>query len=130
LRAGNRRIVLGQVDDLDVKGDVYKLNQVLGNLVDNAIKYTPEGGNITLSVTRDENWARLEVADTGAGIAPENLPHLFDRFYRVDKARSRAGGGTGLGLAIVKGIVEQLGGKVTVVSKPGRGSTFTVRIKL
>jgi two-component system, OmpR family, sensor kinase len=130
LLAGNYQIILGRVEDLSVKGDTYKLSQVLGNLVDNAIKYTPVGGTITLSVFRDKNWARLEVSDTGIGIAPENLPYLFDRFYRVDNARSRTGGGTGLGLAIVKGIVDQIGGKVTVTSEPGKGSTFTVWLNL
>ncbi len=130
LLAGNRKIILGRLEDLSVKGDNYKLSQVLGNLVDNAIKYTPDGGAITLSLFRDGDWARLEVDDTGIGIAPENLSHLFDRFYRVDKARSRAGGGTGLGLAIVKGIIEQHDGKVTVTSEPGKGSIFTVWLQL
>jgi signal transduction histidine kinase len=98
--------------------------------MDNAIRYTPEGGTITLSLFRDGDWARLEVADTGMGIAPEHLPHIFDRFYRVDKGRSRANGGSGLGLAIVKAIAEQHRGKVTVTSEPGKGSTFTVWLKL
>lgn len=128
--AGNRQIVLGRQEELFVKGDAYKLAQLLGNLIDNAIRYTPEGGSITLSLFRDGNWARLEVADTGLGIAPEHLPHIFDRFYRVDKARSRASGGAGLGLAIVKSIAEQQGGKVTVTSELGKGSTFTVWLKL
>ncbi|MBT4512582.1 MAG: GHKL domain-containing protein [Chloroflexi bacterium] len=103
---------------------------MLANLVDNAINHTLEGGSITLSVFRDGDWARLEVADIGVGISHEHIPHLFDRFYRVDRARSKAGGGTGLGLAIVKGIAEQHGGKVTVESEPGKGSTFTVWLKL
>jgi two-component system OmpR family sensor kinase len=130
LSAGNRQVVLGRLEDIEVKGDSYKLSQVLGNLVDNAIKYTPDGGTISISLFRDKEWARLEVADNGLGIDPENLPHLFDRFYREDKARSRAKGGTGLGLAIVKGIVERHGGKVTVASQPGKGSTFTVWLRL
>jgi signal transduction histidine kinase len=94
------------------------------------VKYTPDGGTITLSLYQEGDWARLDVADTGIGIAPEHLPHLFDRFYRVDKARSRAGGGTGLGLAIVKGIAEQHGGRVAVTSELGKGSTFTVWLRL
>ncbi|MDM7999886.1 MAG: HAMP domain-containing sensor histidine kinase [Dehalococcoidia bacterium] len=130
LIAGQRRIILGRVDDLWVKGDAYRLDQMLSNLVSNAIKYTPDGGTITLSVFQDGDWACLEVSDTGIGIAPEHLPHLFDRFYRVDKARSRAAGGTGLGLAIVKGIAEQHGGRVTVTSEPGKGTTFIVWLKL
>jgi two-component system OmpR family sensor kinase len=130
LLAGDRHIVIERQDDLWVKGDAHKLEQLVGNLVGNAIKYTLEGGTITLSLFQDGDWARLDVADTGIGISPEHLPHIFDRFYRVDKARSRVGGGTGLGLAIVKGIVLQHGGKVTVTSEPGKGSTFTVWLKL
>jgi two-component system, OmpR family, sensor kinase len=129
LVAGNRSIVTGQLGDLTVIGDIHKLDQVVSNLVDNAIKYTPDNGTITLSLVEDGNWARLEIRDTGIGIDPSDIPHLFDRFYRVDKARSRSAGGTGLGLAIVKGIVDQHGGKVTVISQPGKGSTFTVWLK-
>jgi heavy metal sensor kinase len=130
LSTDNQEIVLGHIEDLRVTGDPYKLRQVLSNLVDNAIKYTPRGGSVTLSVFRHGDWAKVVVSDTGIGIAPENLPHLFDRFYRVDKARSRGGGGTGLGLAIVKEIIEQHGGKITVDSKPGQGSVFTAWLKL
>ena len=130
LLAGNRRIVVGRQDDLWVKGDEHKLDQMINNLVSNALKYTPDGGTITLSLSQEGDWARFEVTDTGIGISPEHLPHLFDRFYRVDKARSRAGGGTGLGLAIVKGIAEQHGGRVAVTSEPGKGSTFTIWLKL
>ena len=113
-----------------IRGDTQRLKQLLGNLVDNAMRYTPEGGTISLSLFRGGEWACLEVTDTGVGVAPEHLPHIFDRFYRVDKARSRVSGGTGLGLAIVKGIAEQHRGKVTVSSEPGKGSTFTVWLKL
>ena len=127
---GRRKIVVARAEDISIKGDTHKLRQLVGNLVDNAIKYTPDGGTVTVSVFRDSEWARLQVADTGIGIAPEDLPHIFDRFYRVDKARSRASGGTGLGLAIVKAIAEQHGGKVTVSSEPGEGSTFTTSFKL
>jgi two-component system, OmpR family, sensor kinase len=130
LLAGDRQIVIGRQDDLWVKGDGHKLEQLIGNLVGNAIKYTPDGGTITLSLFQEGDWARLDVTDTGIGIPPEHLPHIFDRFYRVDKARSRAGGGTGLGLAIVKGIVLQHGGRVEVTSEPGKGSTFTVWLRL
>lgn len=128
--AGNCKIIIGRQEDLSVKGNAHRLKQLLGNLVDNAIRYTPEGGTITLSLFRDGNWACLEVADTGIGIAAEYLPHIFDRFYRVDKARSRVKGSTGLGLAIVKAIAEQHGGMVTVTSEPDKGSIFTVRLKL
>ncbi len=128
--AGKRKIVIDQQEDLVVNGDAQRLKQLLGNLVNNAIKYTPEEGTITLSLYQDGEWARPDVADTGVGIAPEHLPHIFDRFYRVDKARSRVSGSTGLGLAIVKGIAEQNSGRVTVTSEPGKGSIFTVWLKL
>ena len=128
--AGNHKILTGRLENISITGDAYRLKQLLSNLVNNAIKYTPEGGSITLSLFRESEWARLEVSDTGIGIPPEHLPHMFDRFYRVDKARSRAGGGTGLGLAIVKGIAEQHGGRVTVASEPGKGSTFTAWLRM
>src|SRR3972149_736231 len=124
--AGNHKIITGRLEDISITGDAYRLKQLLSNLVNNAIKYTPEGGTITLSLFREGEWACLEVSDTGIGIPPEHLPHMFDRFYRVDKARSRAGGGTGLGLAIVKGIAEQHGGKGFLVSEVGKGRNITV----
>lgn len=128
--AVNRQVIIGRLEDLSVRGDGYRLRQALANLVDNAVKYTPEGGAITISLFGDGGWTRLEVADTGIGISPENLPRIFDRFYRADKSRSRTGGGTGLGLAIVKGIAEKHSGRATVSSEPGRGSTFTLWLKL
>jgi two-component system OmpR family sensor kinase len=130
LAAADRSLILGRVEDLVVTGDTYKLGQVISNLVDNAIKYTSEKGIITLSLFRDGFWARLEVSDTGIGIDAPDIPHLFERFYRVDKGRSRTAGGTGLGLAIASGIVQQHGGRITVSSVPGNGSTFTVWLKL
>jgi two-component system OmpR family sensor kinase len=128
--AGERKIIVERQEDLVVKGDAQKLKQLLANLVDNAIKYSQKDGIIRLALFQDGPWARLEVSDDGIGIAPEALPHIFDRFYRVDKARSRTGAGTGLGLAIVRGIAEKHGGKVSVTSQPGKGSTFTVWLKL
>jgi signal transduction histidine kinase len=128
--AGERKIIVEHKEDLVIKGDAQRLRQLLAHLVDNAIKYTPDHGTITLSSFRNDSWACMEVTDTGIGITPEHLPHIFDRFYRVDKARSRASEGIGLGLAIVKGIAEQHGGKVTVTSQPDKGSTFTVWLKL
>ena len=126
----NHTIVEGKVEDISVKGNRHRLNQMLANLVSNAVKYTPESSTITLSLFRDDERARIEVADNGMGIAPEHIPHLFDRFYRVSKARSRDAGSTGLGLAIVKEIARQHGGEVTVESETGKGSTFTVWLKL
>lgn len=128
--SGNRKIITERLEDISITGYSYRLKQLLSNLVNNAIKYTPDEGSITLSLFREGEWARLEVSDTGIGIPAEHLPLIFDRFYRVDKARSRAGGGTGLGLAIVKGIAEQHGGKVTVTSQTGKGSTFTAWLKI
>ncbi|MCK4794525.1 MAG: HAMP domain-containing protein [Desulfobacteraceae bacterium] len=127
--AGNRKLVIQRQEDLVVRGDVQRLKQLLGNLIDNAMKYTPGDGTVTLALFRDGNWACVEVSDTGTGIAPQHLPHIFDRFYRVDKARSQNRGGAGLGLTIAKEIAEQHGGTITVTSQPGKGSTFTVRLK-
>ena len=109
-----------------IEGDPDRLMQLLMNLVSNAIKYTPDGGRITLGLTVYNNWARVLISDTGIGIPREDLPYIFDRFYRVDPARSRAQGGIGLGLAIAKWIAEAHGGRITVESQVGHGSTFTV----
>ena len=128
--AGNRSITISRQEDLIVMGNVQGLKQLLANLVNNAIKYTSDDGNITLSLFRDGDWGFLLVTDNGIGIEQEDLPYIFDRFYRVDKARSRVSGGSGLGLAIVKSIAEQHGGSIVATSKPGRGTTFTFRFKL
>src|SRR5581483_6857638 len=106
--------------------DADRLRQILANLVRNAIRHTPEGGIIALSAQVEGSWVVLAVADTGEGIAPEHLPRIFDRFYRVDQARTRSSGGAGLGLAIVREFVEGMGGKVTVESTVGEGSCFRV----
>jgi len=121
LRAGSLEPVL-------VVGDGLRLEQVLVNLVTNGLRYAGAGRTVRVDVSREGGEARLRVADDGPGIAPEHLPHLFERFYRVDRSRSRRGGGTGLGLAIVKRIVELHGGSVSVVSRPGEGTTFEVRL--
>ena len=115
-------------ESLSVRGDPVKLRQLLLNLLDNAIKYTPEGGKVWLSLERSNGFARITVADTGIGIPEEDLPHIFDRFYRVDKARRD--GGSGLGLSICKLIVEAHKGRIDVDSKPGAGSTFRVYLPL
>jgi two-component system OmpR family sensor kinase len=121
---------LGQLDQARVMGDSDRLKQLLLNLVSNGLKYTPEGGDVTLSLNRDDEWVRVDVTDTGVGIPAEDLPHIFDRFYRVDKARSRVMGGTGLGLSIAHWIAEAHGGQLSVVSEVGKGSTFTVKLPL
>ena len=128
--AGGVNIVLGKEDQAQVLGDADRLKQLLMNLVDNAIKYTPTGGAVTFSLDRDANWVRIAVQDTGAGIPSQDLPKIFDRFYRVDKARTREKGGTGLGLAIAKTIVDAHDGRIEVQSELGKGSTFTVWLPL
>jgi signal transduction histidine kinase len=110
-----------------VEGDRARLKQVIVNLLDNAIKYTPSGGRVRLSVRREGRFALLDVADDGIGIPAEALPHVFKRFFRVDTSRSREQGGAGLGLAIVKSICSAHGAEVEVLSTPGRGSRFRVR---
>lgn len=111
-----------------VRGDGDQLEQVVLNLLDNAIKYTPNGGTVRVGIEWAGDCAVLTVRDTGIGIMQEHIPRIFERFYRVDKARSRESGGTGLGLSIVKHIVESHGGSVSAESEYGRGSTFTVRL--
>lgn len=113
-----------------IMADGDRLRQVLTNLVTNAFHHTAPGGQVALTAKRDADAAVFEVVDNGSGIAPEDLPHLFERFYRADKARSRTKGGSGLGLAIVRSIVEVHGGSVDVASSLGQGSHFTVRIPI
>ncbi|HTY37627.1 MAG TPA: ATP-binding protein [Bacteroidota bacterium] len=112
-----------------VYGDKDRLRQALGNIVDNAIKYSPEGGAITLRLSESDRQATISIADTGQGIDQEHLPRIFERFYRVDKTRSREVGGTGLGLAIVKHIIEAHGSKIVVTSEVGKGTTFSLDLK-
>ncbi len=116
--------------ELTVHANEESLLQILGNLIDNALKYTPAGGTITLRCHRQEDHVVLEVTDTGIGIDPVHHERLFERFYRVDKARSRELGGTGLGLAIVKHLCQAMDGSVAVESTPGAGSTFRVVVPL
>ena len=100
------------------------------NIIDNAIKYTPRGGEVHCTLSRSGRRAVIRVADTGVGIPEQDLPHIFDRFYRVDKARSRETGGTGLGLSIVKQFVLLHGGTIDAKSAPGKGSTFIIELPL
>lgn len=111
-----------------VMGDPDRLKQLLLNLVTNAIKYTPPGGVVTLRLTQENGYAFISVKDTGMGIPKEDLPHIFERFYRVDKARAREMGGVGLGLSIAKWIAEAHRGRIWVESEVGKGSTFTVQL--
>ncbi len=112
-----------------VMADQGQLEQVLFNLLDNAMKYTPPGGTVTLSSNLEDQVVAVMVRDTGIGIPQKDLPRIFERFYRVDEARSREQGGTGLGLAIVKHIVQLHGGEISVESEVGKGSCFMVRLK-
>jgi signal transduction histidine kinase len=109
-----------------LRADPVALRQALGNLVENAVRYTPSGGTITIFARGEDHGVALGVSDTGAGIPPEHLPRIFERFYRVDTARSRSAGGTGLGLAIVKHLVEAHGGRVRAESQVGRGTTVSL----
>ncbi len=113
---------------LEIMGDRIKLNQILYNLIDNARKYTPDEGKIGVSLSLEGDDLVWRIRDNGVGIPKEDQEHIFDRFYRVDKARSRDTGGTGLGLSIVKQLVKMHNGTVTVDSEPGQGSVFTVKL--
>jgi two-component system sensor histidine kinase BaeS len=121
-------IVLDTSGDLRLSVDPVRLRQAVGNLVANAVRHTPPSGRITLRGRRDGEVVVIEVSDTGSGIAAEDLPHVFDRFWRADRSRSRATGGRGLGLAITRQLVEAHGGTVSVTSTPGAGTTFTIRL--
>lgn len=128
-KARDIAIVAGRGGDLAVHGDPVLLVTAVRNLLDNALRYSDPGTRIAIAVRRGEDdLVEIAVVDQGIGIDPENLPRVFERFYRVDPARSRQTGGTGLGLSIVKHVAADHGGEVTVWSTPGRGSTFTLRI--
>jgi signal transduction histidine kinase len=115
---------------LTVKGDKIKIRQLFLNILENAIKYTPDGGRISVSAEEKNGTAVVAIKDTGIGIPAEHLPHIFERFYRADKARSRAEGGAGLGLAIAKQIAVMSGGDIDVESEVGKGTTFYVSLPL
>jgi signal transduction histidine kinase len=108
--------------------DRERLHQVVFNLLDNAVRFTPSGGTVTVSASANRERIRLDVRDTGPGIPPEHLPHVFERFYRVEQARSRGDGGTGIGLAIARSIIESHGGRIWAESEVGRGSTFSFEV--
>ncbi len=122
-------LTLGHVEPLPVSADPIHLRRLLLNLIDNAIKYTPAGGSVKVSMARADGWAKLSVRDTGIGIAPEDRDRVFQRFFRSAEARS-AQGGSGLGLSIVRSIVEAHQGRIELESLPGKGSTFTVCLPL
>ena len=123
------QIVCSQVEDVCVVGSKIRLEQALVNLLDNAIKFNRPSGQVRVEVMRaTDGQVRITVADTGIGIPSDDLSRIFERFYRVDKARSRAVGGTGLGLSIVKHVLERMNGKITVASELGRGSVFSITL--
>jgi two-component system OmpR family sensor kinase len=130
--AGERvSLEIGKIDQVLVCGDRDRLKQVVLNLVANAIKYTKEGGAVTVNLSKEEGKAKFSVKDSGVGISAEDLPHVFERFYRGDKSRSRSKeGGFGLGLSIAYWIIRNHGGEIEVKSRPRKGSTFTVLLPL
>jgi len=127
--AADVKLTLETSEDVpEVLGDADRLAQVLRNLLSNAIRHTPAGGQVTMRVGCSGEQVTIQVADTGSGIAPEDLPYVFDRFYRGDKSRSRRGGGAGLGLAISRQLVTAHGGHIGVASSPGLGTMFTITL--
>jgi signal transduction histidine kinase len=119
-----------ELKDLTLEGDWGRLDQVFGNLVVNALRYTDQGGEIRLRAKKTNGNIEISVRDNGAGIPGEDLPYVFDRFWKGDKSRSRASGGSGLGLAIARQFVQAHGGEITAESKLGQGTTFLVELPL
>ena len=128
LGEGPRDVRLESASEARVLGSERELHSAFSNLVFNAMRYTPEGGRVTVRWSVEQGLPTVAVADTGIGIPAEHIPRLTERFYRVDASRSRLKGGTGLGLAIVKHVVQRHGGRLHIESEPGRGSTFTVQL--
>jgi len=128
--AHGQKLVLAPFEPMQVEGDEDRIKQLLLILLDNALKYTPPDGQVTLGIRQDTTMAEILVQDTGIGIAAQDLPHIFERFYRADPARGRDPGGTGLGLSIAQWIVAQHHGEIRVESQPGKGTTMHVRLPL
>lgn len=124
------RLSLGHLDPAPIMGDPLRLRRMLLNLIDNAVKYNRPGGSINISLFSARDEARLTIEDTGIGIAKDDVPRIFDRFYRVDTEHAKGMGGTGLGLFIVRWIAETHGGHIAVTSTPGTGSTFIITLPL
>jgi two-component system phosphate regulon sensor histidine kinase PhoR len=125
LSRGRHRVSLRLDSSALLQGSLQEIRSALGNLVSNAVRYTPEGGEITLAWREHEGEGIFSVTDTGEGIAAEHIPRLTERFYRIDRSRSRETGGTGLGLAIVKHVLTRHGARLEIQSTPGKGSTFS-----
>jgi two-component system sensor histidine kinase BaeS len=113
---------------LDLWAEPLRLRQIVGNLVSNAVRHTPSGGRVTLRAHTDGATAVIEVTDTGTGIAEEDLPFVFERFWRAEKSRDRKTGGSGLGLSIARKLTEAHGGVLTAAGAPGHGAAFTIRL--
>ena len=126
--AGERkvRVFSGAVEDCYISGQAFRLERALLNLLLNGIRYNHPGGEVRVDARKEDGTVRISVRDTGIGIPSEEIPRIFERFYRVDRARSRQTGGTGLGLSIVRHNVERMGGWVAVESQSGKGSVFTL----
>ncbi len=125
------KLALAHIEPLRIYGDVQQLQQLMGNLISNAIKFTPEGGAVSLTIQRVGCMARIEITDTGIGISPEQHERIFDRFYQVDPSRTQDGtSGFGLGLSVSRWIAESHDGSITVRSQLGHGSTFIVSLPL
>ena len=128
--ADGKRLTVAALEPVTVEGDADQLKQLVLALVDNALKYTPSAGQVALGLGKRDGAAELTVRDTGIGIQAEDLPRVFERFYRADPARGRDPGGTGLGLSIARWITDQHGGEIVLSSRPGHGTTATVRLPL
>ena len=126
--SGGRHEIAVNVDGPDIMGSMEELRSAFANLASNAVRYSPDGGRIVLSWVRGEDGLRFSVQDSGIGIDPQHINRLTERFYRVDKSRSRETQGTGLGLAIVKHVLLRHGGRLAITSEPGKGSTFTASL--
>lgn len=122
------RIIENYKEGLEYYGDINLLEQAFLNIIQNAIKYTPEGGTVTISTEDNDHSVQIRISDSGIGIPEKDVPHIFERFYRVDKERSRKLGGTGLGLSIAKWIIDSHGGAISVDSTVGKGTTFTISL--
>ncbi len=116
--------------EIEANLDRVLFQRAIANLVENAVSHTPAGGNVTLAARADDGVVRIDISDTGEGIPPQHLPHVFDRFYRADSARSSRGGHMGLGLAIVHAVVELHGGSIAISSELGRGTRVNVALPL
>jgi two-component system phosphate regulon sensor histidine kinase PhoR len=128
-KKGQKLVLEAPDQEIQVLGDKERLRVAIGNILDNANKYSPEQSSITTRLTVKGGSIAISVSDNGPGIEPEHLPRIFERFYRVDKARSREVGGTGLGLAIAKHIIEAHGSRIHVSSELGKGTTFSFDLK-